>query len=125
LITKIVSNVSYSKEIVLRGTEGWTNWHQNCIELHCVMDADKLDALGAFGILRCAAFSGSRNIPLYLPKEDDMHNRCAIGHFHEKLFKLEGMMMTGLGRNVARGRSEFMEQLVKHINDEEQLLDCL
>jgi uncharacterized protein len=66
------------------------------------MDADKLDALGAFGIFRCAAFSGSRNIPLHVPEDDEMYKKCAVGHFGDKLFRLEGMMMTDVGREVAK-----------------------
>ena len=49
---------------------------ENCAEVHCVMDADKLDALGAFGIFRCAAFSRSRNIPLYLGKNDPIYSKA-------------------------------------------------
>lgn len=123
LIVKIISNVSYSKEIVLRKNGGWTQWHNSCIELHCVMDADKLDAIGAFGIFRCAAFSGSRNIPLYLPEDDDMYRRCAIGHFSDKLFRLEGMMMTNTGRQVAIRRTAMMKEFVEKIRQEERLLD--
>jgi uncharacterized protein len=123
LIVKIISNLSYSKEIVLRKTGGWTEWHESCIELHCVMDADKLDAIGAFGIFRCAAFSGSRNIPLYLPEDDDMYRKCAIGHFDDKLFRLEGMMMTKAGWKVAIQRTAMMKEFVEKIRQEEQLLD--
>ena len=123
LILKIIANVSYSKEIVLRERGQWTQWHENCIELHCVMDADKLDALGAFGIFRCAAFSGSRNIPLYLPEDDETYKKCAVGHFGDKLFRLEGMMMTDVGRKVAKRRTAIMREIVKNIKDEQQLLD--
>ena len=123
LILKIIANVSYSKEIVLRGNGNWTQWHENCIELHCVMDADKLDALGAFGIFRCAAFSGSRNIPLYLPKDDEMDKKCAVGHFGDKLFRLESMMMTDIGRKVAKRRTAIMKEIVKNIKEEKELLD--
>jgi uncharacterized protein len=121
LIIKIISNVAYSKEIILR-KNGWTSWHQSCIELHCVMDADKLDALGAFGILRCAAFSGSRNIPLYVAEEEETY-KSAVGHFEDKLFKLEGLMMTELGRRVASRRTVILRELVENIKIEDELLD--
>jgi len=123
LIMKIISNVSYSKEIIARQNGGWTTWHERCIELHCVMDADKLDALGAFGIFRCAAFSGSRNIPLYLPEDDEMYKKSAVGHFEDKLFRLENMMMTDVGRKVAKRRTETMKEIVKNIKEEDGLLD--
>ena len=123
LIVKIISNVSYSKEIVLRMNGGWTPWHESCVELHCVMDADKLDAIGAFGIFRCAAFSGSRNIPLYLPEDDEMYRKSAVGHFDDKLFRLEGMMMTDTGRKVAMRRTAMMKKFVEEIKEEEQMLD--
>ena len=123
LVVRIISNVSYTKEILLRQNGGWTKWHEECIELHCVMDADKLDAIGAFGIFRCAAFSGSRNIPLYLPEDDEMYKKCAVGHFGDKLFKLENMMTTEIGRKVAKKRTEIMKQIIKDIKSEADLLD--
>jgi uncharacterized protein len=123
LIVNIISNISYSKEIVLRKSGGWTPWHESCVELHCVMDADKLDAIGAFGIFRCAAFSGSRNIPLYLREDDEMYRKCAVGHFNDKLFRLEGMMMTDTGRKVAMRRTATMKRFVEEIKEEQQMLD--
>lgn len=87
------------------------------------MDADKLDALGAFGIFRCAAFSGSRNIPLYLPEDNQMYRKCAVGHFGDKLFRLENMMMTEVGYKVAKRRTKIMKEIIKNIKDEQELLD--
>lgn len=87
------------------------------------MDADKLDALGALGIFRCAAFSGSRNIPLFLSADEDGFKSSAVGHFHDKLFRLESMMMTQVGRRVARKRAALMRDFIDHLNDEAELRD--
>lgn len=71
LVEDIVDNVSYSKEVKRIAAGGQTDWHLTCPELHwsalsgsslsrlkvarlnrtfhSVQDADKLDAIGAFG----------------------------------------------------------------------------
>lgn len=48
-VAKIVDNVSWSTESKLRDAGKVMPWHETCVELHCVQDADRLDAIGAFG----------------------------------------------------------------------------
>lgn len=90
LVYRIVPSVSFSTEKALKAAGQWLEWHQTCPELHAVQDADRLDAMGAVGILRCAAFSGVRG--RYLVEEQPGAGPGCEGHFYTKLLTLKLMM---------------------------------
>ncbi|KAJ2078759.1 hypothetical protein H4R24_004261 [Coemansia sp. RSA 988] len=103
IVRRIVDSVSFRKELLATEQDkmGVSNpeereWRRDCVELACVQDADRLDAIGAFGVLRCAAFSGARNRTLYDPDDHAADNityaqyvrqsngttGTAVAHFH-------------------------------------------
>ena len=86
-------------------------------EARVVHDADKLDALGAIGIMRWAITGTQQRTPqteLYdfddpfaeqHPLDD---RRYMLDHFFKKLLKLTNMMSTPTGQTLAKRRTAFM-----------------
>ena len=83
-------------------------------ELEIVMDADRLDAMGAIGIARAFTYGGFRNRPLYGgdPKG------TTIGHFSEKLLLLKDLMNTVTGKKMALERHLYMIEFLKQFERE-------
>lgn len=87
----------------------------NSSEAKILQDADRLDALGAIGIARMLAISGSLNRPL-MDQDDpfaasrplDDHAQ-ALDHFAIKLMRLPELMQTKTGQNLAKERTEIMQ----------------
>lgn len=99
------------------------------IEGKIVQDADRLDAIGAIGIARVFAYGGNKGQAIYNPEEKDIkdfdsveayrkHRGSSINHFYEKLLKLEKLMNTDAGKEIARERSAFMQQYLKQFYKE-------
>ena len=96
-VANIVDNVSFRKR------------HQAAeltLEGKVVQDADRLDALGAVGIVRTIEFGAAFGQPFYLPGSTD--EKTGISHFHDKLFKLRGLMNTSAGHEIAKQREQIM-----------------
>ncbi|RSH86179.1 uncharacterized protein EHS24_004410 [Apiotrichum porosum] len=108
LVFKIVPSVSYSTEKKLKAANEWTPWHQTCLELHAVQDADRLDAIGAIGVLRCAAFSGARG--RYLVEDKAEAGPGCEGHFYDKLLKVKGWMKMKVAAKLNSGTRRFVER---------------
>jgi len=111
----IIHHLSFSKEL-LEGADVTT------LEGQIVRDADRLDALGAIGIMRTSYFGGSHQHPLHLPSlppkdfanhADYRKGTTVINHFYEKLFLLPEKMRTDFGRKEALRRVSFMEEFLK------------
>jgi uncharacterized protein len=105
------------------------NIEPQTLEACIVRDADRLDALGAIGILRLAITGTMRRneqTRTYHPDDpfaqqhplDD--KRYLIDHFYTKLLKLGDTIITPSGRALARQRTAFvhayLEQLRRELN---------
>ncbi|KAF8655061.1 hypothetical protein AX16_003262 [Volvariella volvacea WC 439] len=101
-IAKIVDNVSWTTEKKLRANGKWTEWHDSCLELHCVQDADRLDAIGAFG----SPIIYPKSRALHTPAGDPKHNQTAIQHFYDKLVHIRDRLKTQPGKVLGEKRHQ-------------------
>lgn len=92
-ILDIVPCVSWTAEKTLRAKNEWTERHGAWLELHAVQDADRLDAIGAIGIMRCSAFGAVKGRLLV---DDGEGEGSSEAHFEEKLFLIKDRMKVGL-----------------------------
>jgi uncharacterized protein len=89
-----------------------------------VQDADRLDALGAIGILRCAAINTQMGGSFYDPLDPFAQERelddkqFMIDHYFEKLFKLPEMMNTAAGKKLALQRVSYMKDFLEQLKSE-------
>ncbi|KAG9126730.1 hypothetical protein FRC07_002170 [Ceratobasidium sp. 392] len=118
LIVRVIENVSWTTEKKLRAENKIEAWHNSCLELHCVQDGDRLDAIGAFGILRTAAYSASVNRPLHVPPEDPRAPSSAIGHFHDKLLHIQSRLKTPQGKALGAERHQLILTFLDGIDKE-------
>ena len=94
------------------------------LEGKILQDADRLDALGAIGIARVFATSGSLNRPFYniddpfCTKRNPDDDLWAIDHFFNKLLKLESLMNTRSGKIEAKKRTNVLQEFLKQLKDE-------
>ena len=94
------------------------------IEAQILQDADRLDALGAIGILRCAAVNTQMKSRFYEPYDplaeerelDD--SKYMLDHYYVKLFKLPELMNTARAKELAQTRVEYMKSFVKQLLSE-------
>lgn len=94
------------------------------IEAAIVQDADRLDALGAIGVLRCAAVNTQMQARFYEPFDPLAENRelddksFMVDHYFVKLFKLPELMNTELGKEEGQRRVETMRSFLKTLMGE-------
>ena len=92
------------------------------IEGKILQDADRLDALGAVGIMRTYAY-GNRNLyhptdPFYKTKRKLNDREYALDHFYQKLLELPLLMHTKTGKKIAGERKKFMLKFLEELEKE-------
>ncbi|APR82575.1 metal-dependent phosphohydrolase [Minicystis rosea] len=96
----------------------------SCLESAVLQDADRLDALGAVGIMRtvtCGCKMGARYYDAAEPFAktrplDDERN--TLDHFYVKLLKLADTMNTEIARREAARRTELMHAFLRQAEGE-------
>jgi uncharacterized protein len=92
-----------------------------------VQDADRLDAIGAIGIVRAFAYDGIKGRVIYNPTckpidhqtaDSYLHKGTTINHFYEKLLLLKDRMNTATGSVIAEKRHQFMEDYLRRFDEE-------
>ncbi|MCF7910189.1 HD domain-containing protein [Candidatus Pacearchaeota archaeon] len=93
-------------------------------EAKILYDSDKLDAMGAIGILRSAVFAGKVGAvvhnPEITPSKENAYTK-EDSAYHEYLFKLKNIkekMITEEGKRIAEERHRFMEDFFDRANKE-------
>ena len=107
-VAMIVDNISFRKRSAAT---------ELTLEGKIVQDADRLDALGAIGIVRTIEYGAAVGQPFYL--RYPLGAKTGVGHFHEKLFHLKALLNTAPARRMAEQRESFMHQFL-----EQFLLEC-
>jgi uncharacterized protein len=85
------------------------------IEAKCLQDADRMEALGAFGLMRVFYVSGKLGTQIMDEKDPTGKNRkiddkkFALDHFVQKLFSLESTMKTKGGAKIACSLTLFLK----------------
>lgn len=120
-IFHIIDNMSFSSNLLER--------KKLDINGQIVQDADRLDAMGAWGIVRTLNYGWSKNRTLYEPKiaprsyqsKEDYHSQkdnSTINHFYEKLFLLKASLNTDEAKKMGASRDKIMHDFVTAIEQE-------
>ncbi|MHA7647685.1 HD domain-containing protein [Nitrosopumilus sp. S4] len=94
------------------------------LEGKILQDADRLDALGAIGIARVFATSGSLGRHFYNIDDPFCKKRTpndkvwTVDHFFQKLLKLELLMNTKSGKIEAKNRTRILKEYLNHLKQE-------
>jgi len=103
------------------------NIEARTLEARVVRDADRLDSLGAIGVLRWAITATIRRTPqtrTYHPSDPFAEQRepddssYMLDHFFTKLLKIGDSMATETGRSIARRRINFMLAYLDELRSE-------
>lgn len=69
-------------------------------------DADRLDAIGAIGIVRATEYGAVKGRLFY--SSNEKNDNTTLDHFHNKLLKLNDLMLTDTGKELSSERHRFL-----------------
>jgi len=138
-ICGIIRNMGFKESLATDAAAVARRNAASSVEMFCVADADKLDAIGAIGIGRTFCYGGAKRNPMHVPgveplvnmtmekyvasHDDKARPNTTINHFAEKLFLLKDMMKTESGKARAEKRHEtmvaFVDTFMREWNGEE------
>lgn len=92
-------------------------------------DADRLDAIGAIGVVRAVYYGGAHGARIYDPaisprvnltrdEYRDLSNETVVNHFYEKLLTLKDTLNTDAARHIAEQRHAFMVSFLEEFKAE-------
>ncbi|MBO0469054.1 HD domain-containing protein [Enterococcus sp. DIV0242_7C1] len=119
-ILYIIKNLSFSQEFEGKKTE-------LSIEGQIVQDADRLDAMGAIGIIRTIYYGGHKGNKIYdsaikprllQNKSEYREESTVINHFYEKILLLNDRLNTPYAKKIGKQRQEFLEKFLKEFLEE-------
>lgn len=95
-------------------------------EGNIVRDADRLEALGAIGIIRAISYGVKEGRPFY--DEEDLKritlgievkdNPTTLSHFYDKLLRLQEHFATPTGKALAQERTAFLKSFLQEFYQE-------
>ena len=94
------------------------------IESAVLQDSDKLDAMGAIGIMRAVTCGSRMGASFYNVQDPFSQNRTlddkkyTVDHFYTKLLKLSELMNTATAKAEAQRRTQFMELFLDNLKIE-------
>jgi uncharacterized protein len=111
-----------------------TSSEPQTIEAKCLFDADKLDCIGAIGVIRCAFVSFDHGQEFYREEKDiesykrnnirpdgtiiDFSKHSSNLEYELSLRHVAGRMHTNTGKKLARERTDFMDEFFKKLGSE-------
>ena len=109
-VVRIVATISYREN---------TDPGDLSLEAKIVQDADRLEALGAHGLIRAIEFGAVHGRKFYDPNISE--EETVYGHFYAKLFTLAEAMNTEPARRLAKPREIFLREFLARYLREQSL----
>lgn len=119
-ILEIIDNISFSANLTERKMLD--------INGQIVQDADRLDAMGALGIVRTLEYGWAHHRPLYNPLDKGVTfsdktsyhkpHGSTVSHFYEKLFLLKDLLNTAEANRLGQKRDQIMHDFICALENE-------